>query len=412
MLENFFEIIIPGYNCEQWIIKCLESVKNQTYKNFNVKIVNDGSTDNTKELIEEFIKDLPNFQLITLDKNYGSGLYSIIKGIEQITNKNSTIVCLDGDDWLAHDEVLYFINCIYGDDDVWMTYGNFDASDGSYKQMAEEVLDVQGYRRNFTHWQPSALRTYKYWLFKKVNDIDMRDTDGFYYKLAWDVSFILPMLEMAGREHSRFIKETLYIYNLGNPNSDYKTNPDLQKQKTREILDKKQYNPIHLTSKVFGKIINLLTNENSTILDIGCGSKELHQFIKNKNIITVDAWEKCDPHILINLQLNKLPYKNKTFNISLMTDFVEHLTKERGLELIEEIKKITKDYIILLTPLFWTNNHENVNNPKMWSYGNLYDGHLSLWTVEDFNNLGFRRISLRVPYDNARYYFGILKIKD
>ena len=50
-------IIIPCYNMEEKIGKCISSIKNQSYKNFEAIFVDDGSTDKTKEIIEENIKN-------------------------------------------------------------------------------------------------------------------------------------------------------------------------------------------------------------------------------------------------------------------------------------------------------------------------------------------------------------------
>ena len=50
-------IIIPVYNVEDYIEKCLNSIKNQTYSNFEVIIVNDGSPDNSEKIIKKFLKD-------------------------------------------------------------------------------------------------------------------------------------------------------------------------------------------------------------------------------------------------------------------------------------------------------------------------------------------------------------------
>ena len=52
-----FSIIIPVYNVEDYIEKCLNSIKNQTYSNFEVIIVNDGSPDNSEKIIKKFLKD-------------------------------------------------------------------------------------------------------------------------------------------------------------------------------------------------------------------------------------------------------------------------------------------------------------------------------------------------------------------
>ena len=46
-----FSIIIPVYNCERYIEKCLNSVFNQSFSNYEVIVINDGSTDNSESVI-------------------------------------------------------------------------------------------------------------------------------------------------------------------------------------------------------------------------------------------------------------------------------------------------------------------------------------------------------------------------
>lgn len=54
-MENLkFSIIIPAYNCEDFISKCLDSVINQTYKNFEILVIDDCSTDNTTKVLQKY----------------------------------------------------------------------------------------------------------------------------------------------------------------------------------------------------------------------------------------------------------------------------------------------------------------------------------------------------------------------
>ena len=69
-MEIKVSIIIAVYNIEKYIEKCLESVVNQTFKNLEIIVVNDGSTDNTLEEIESF-KERDERIIIINKKKYG-----------------------------------------------------------------------------------------------------------------------------------------------------------------------------------------------------------------------------------------------------------------------------------------------------------------------------------------------------
>lgn len=147
------------------------------------------------------------------------------------------------------------------------------------------------------------------------------------------------------------------------------------------------------------KFIEDNISETDRVLDIGCGDKAITRNLKKENVVSLDAWEKVNPDICIDLNKEKLPFEENSFDVILMIDFIEHIEKKRGIDLIEECKKITRKKIIVYTPLFWTDNAKNVNNPDLWCFGNEFDYHKSLWEDTDFR--GWQKI----PYND--YYLGI-----
>lgn len=95
-------VIIPAYNVEEYIGQCLESILNQTYKDFEVVIVDDGSNDRTVEIIEQYQNKNSNISLLR-QKNSGQ---SIARNKGLSVAKGEYIVYIDSDDWLASDDAL------------------------------------------------------------------------------------------------------------------------------------------------------------------------------------------------------------------------------------------------------------------------------------------------------------------
>lgn len=94
-MEALVSIITPNYNCEKFIKKTVESVLNQTYKNWELLIIDDCSEDKSREIIQEFIKKESRIKLIKMDNNSGAALCRN-KGIELA--KGKYIAFLDSDD--------------------------------------------------------------------------------------------------------------------------------------------------------------------------------------------------------------------------------------------------------------------------------------------------------------------------
>ena len=92
---DLVSIIIPVHNSEKFIKETIKTVQNQTYKNYELILVNDCSTDNSKKIIEEEIKKDNKIKLINLKENFGAAI-ARNTGIDN--SKGKYIAFLDADD--------------------------------------------------------------------------------------------------------------------------------------------------------------------------------------------------------------------------------------------------------------------------------------------------------------------------
>ncbi|WP_019156023.1 glycosyltransferase family 2 protein [Robertmurraya massiliosenegalensis] len=73
MQNPLVSVIIPVYNTEAYISMCIDSVINQTYPNLEIIIINDGSNDNSLNIINQYSKKHPNIRVIS-QKNLGNSI--------------------------------------------------------------------------------------------------------------------------------------------------------------------------------------------------------------------------------------------------------------------------------------------------------------------------------------------------
>ena len=89
-------VIVPVYNSEKYLKRCLDSIIAQTYNNLEIIIVNDGSTDNSTDIIREYKKKDNRIKEIN-QKNQGC-VIARLNGIKESTGQYCMFV--DSDDWI------------------------------------------------------------------------------------------------------------------------------------------------------------------------------------------------------------------------------------------------------------------------------------------------------------------------
>lgn len=247
-VQKKFVIVTASYNSIDFVDKYLESVFSQKCdeKKFTFRVIyyDDCSTDGTGEFVERYKKKFNLGNKLSLIRNSVKvGAHENIYYAVHSCDDDEIVLIVDGDDWLARNDVLEILYKVYSDPDVWITYGQlkrYPSNEiGHCREIPKNVIESNSIRS--FKWVSSHLRTFYAWLYKfiKMEDIMFK---GKFVPVCGDMAIMLPMLEMAGM-HSRFISEVLYIYNCSNPNSywsnRYKINKPTVNVQSKEGVEAK-----------------------------------------------------------------------------------------------------------------------------------------------------------------------------
>ena len=144
MNNELISIIVPIYNTEKYLHECLDSIINQTYANFEVLLVNDGSTDSSGIICQEYVERDSRFRYF--EKDNGGVASARNLGLEH--SEGTYITFIDSDDWVEQNylDVLYTALKENDTDVAISTYKRF-AQDGvfylrSYSREDDEFLNL------------------------------------------------------------------------------------------------------------------------------------------------------------------------------------------------------------------------------------------------------------------------------
>ena len=128
-----FSIIVPFYNVENYIVECLRSILNQTFKDFEVLCVDDCGVDSTSKFVDVIAQEDKRIKIIKHKKNKGLGA---ARNTALKKAKGKYIVCVDSDDYVTNDllENIYDKFHKYNTEVVWFTTDMFYNSNQETKE--------------------------------------------------------------------------------------------------------------------------------------------------------------------------------------------------------------------------------------------------------------------------------------
>lgn len=320
MKEPLVSVVVPVYNVEKYLPKCLDSLVNQIFKNIQVILVDDGSTDQSGKMCDEYAFENANFEVI--HKQNGGLSSARNEGIKYCKGKYVTF--LDADDWFSNDyieicvlelqknnvELLLtpyireysqksFQNPLFSKEKIIFNYSELRArilarlfgpnkNDLKFPARVDDLSTAWG----------------KFYLVSKCKKIKFVDTRIIGTEDAWfNINYIYSI------NSAEYIGNTFYHYNKENDNSLVrKYNPHLFKRWC--VLYKKMY--IFIKEKKLGN--SYKENLNNRII---CNLIGLSNNIFNSDLKFFEKYK--NEKLILNQKIyikrfRKFPFDNLTFS--------------------------------------------------------------------------------------------------
>ena len=303
-LKMKFSIIVPVYNVEKYVEKCLESVNNQTYQDYEVIIVNDGSKDKTDLIIKKYIKDKNKF--IYLTKENGGLSDARNYGIKY--TQGDYIIILDSDDYIEKD-LLKELNTV----------------------LSQQEYDIVRYGMKLVDDNGNLLKLVNNITYKgnNKNTAILEIINSEFVEPAWLYTYNL-----------KFWKKNNFQYQKGKIHEDYGLTPlILSKAKTIGFLDYHVYNYVQ--------------RENSIMSQTDY--KKIQKRVKDfkdqyLNLIDEIPANSKSNKLIISFISEALIYKGRELNDDDRKDFIKFLKKNKVIANIYNLnlkKTLTKYYLKL-----------------------------------------------------------------
>lgn len=317
-------VIVAAYNVENEILRCLESLHNQNFADAQFIIVNDGSTDGTREVVETYIGKIKDSRFKLCNKSNGGLSSARNYGLQELTSE--FVLFVDGDDEVSKNRSFFKIIS------EKMSKDSLDLIEFNYLEQENGKITKTFANRKSTDvilgielfYQSIHNNRFNAYVWHYAYSADFLKSHAFWFKegiFIEDVPFIIPILVEA--QKTEYINEIGYTYIRRDNTITNNFNIDHRKQLVKDHISvlKKVNQKIENTKidlKYIGRIDNLLARAfmvnviKAKGYNIPITKNEINGFLKNKKLTKANQIKKevilRSPQVIINT-LSKLMIK-------------------------------------------------------------------------------------------------------
>ena len=268
-MNELITVIINVYNGEKYIKKCLDCVINQTYQNIEILIVNDGSNDNTLNIIKEY-KD-KRIRIIN-QKNKGLSLSRNV-GIDNA--KGKYLFFIDVDDYMDIDTIEYLYNLLKKYNTEISTCETRIIYNNEIKNNKEEKISVES---NIDMVKRVLLSNNRHGaIWNKLIKKELFNNNKFEDRIINDIVVVYKLF--LSTDKIAYSNQEKYYYVKSNDSITSKRNPDRAIDEYKVALERYDY-----IEKLYPNMIENKIGVLSAIVDVyNHNNKKTDEFLKEQN---------------------------------------------------------------------------------------------------------------------------------
>lgn len=318
-------VCIPVYNTSKYLEECLESVLRQTEKDYEIVLIDDGSTDDCPRICDRYAENYSNIRVI--HKENEGLLMARRRGFKEA--KGDYFVCIDSDDFFYDSDALKKIKCMIEQKNAdLLIYEYICGSDKSYYNQTNRRISLFDMPNGYVFQNENKEKLYHKLLlgkdlnaiFVKVVSRNLMDWDEDYNKwknelvnsLGEDLLQSLPILDAAKKVV--YLKEPLYFYRWNGESISRNINPEYYYsyraiyKRTDEYLNKWGFDNdsvSQIKQKRINMILNVLLAEIRDkkkwleVLDSVADDEFFQELWKERNVSKISTYYQLAGNLII-----------------------------------------------------------------------------------------------------------------